>query len=455
MSKSNEGFNWLYIILGLIIVIGSLAVIFYTTSTKAIPTNSIVPNNTTVVNNSTSAYVLVPISITDPLFVPNNTKSINIYYSDIVVLTNHGKINLNQSGRFNLLNLTNYSKVLGFAKLKNGSTVIKIIINIKNGTIDVGNSTYNLTLPKNMTTNFSMWNNTSTIALIDLNPNIGEFYNDNLSNVTFGFNQTSRGIAINKSYSRYFNRSNMALNKRMKIDPVIYHRFIFQKNIDITSASVYSVSNDTVISISVKDISNHSVRLIRVDLLGMMNFNDYKFVSENGIINPNGMPINGQSSKGGRFNNLINLTGNMSYNNHTFKGNFTMNFSNFTKFINNSNQQIAIKHQLFMRGYPQMLNFLIGNNGELYLPFMHGFNNNMTNPGYILKPNESVTLYYNDTMSYVNPKLIENHGPAKYVKLYNISMNTNDIYLKPSNGTEYRIEVLGNDSTASYNVTAK
>lgn len=454
MSKSNEGFNWLYIIVGLIIVVGSLLVIFYTTSTKAIPSNSIVPNNTTVVNNSTSTYVSVPISITDPLFVPNNTRSINIYYSNIVVLTNHGKITLNQSGRFNLLNLTNYSKVLGFAKLKNGTTVIKTIINIKNGTIDVGNSTYNLTMPRNMTTNFSKWNSTSTIALIDLNPNIGEFYNNNLSNFTFEFNQTSRGIAINKSYSKYFNRSNMIQNKRFKINPVIYNRFIFQKNLNITSASVYSVSNDTVISISVKDISNHSVRLIRADLLGMMNFNDYRFMPMH-TINPNEILGNGQSSKfGAGFNDSIKVTKNFGYNNHTIKGNFTMNFSNFGKFINDTSHQSAMEHQLFMRGYPQMLNFLIGNNGELYLPFMHGFYNNITNQGYILKPNESVTLYYNESITYVNPKFIE-HGPAKFIKLYNISLNTSDIYLKPSNGTEYRIEVIGNDSSASYNVTAK
>jgi DNA-binding transcriptional ArsR family regulator len=137
-------------------------------------------------NNGKLSISYVPISITDPPQVPEGTQALYLNYSSLTVHTTQGNstqwLNLNSSGRLDLLSLVNKSQVIGLVGIEPNATVDQIRFNISSASIMIDNATYNVYIPtKEVLANVSgvkIVNDSSTI-LMDFEPTVTTIYTRN------------------------------------------------------------------------------------------------------------------------------------------------------------------------------------------------------------------------------------------------------------------------------------
>ncbi len=480
-NESSKGIKYIaYLIIGIILVI--LAIYIYTTPTnyKVVTTNSIVTNST----YSFYAPKNVSIEITDPLELPTNTTSLYINYTGFRLgLSNNSVINTNYRGRINLLNLSNYSQVLGVVKIKRGILINNITLYLENGHMSIGNKTYNLSTPNSFEFNSTLFNKSDLGLLIDLNPSVIQFYNSSENQSSFGFEPYGYALGLNKTY---LNKSDFILGKKLHVNFSINARLNqFKPNLTISNEKLVGYKNNsTLFSFTLTNNNNYPVTIRNVMLFGSMNIvglnytgitpmMPYKFgYNQSGKFNVNGSGFGyNQSSK---FN--INSSGkgisgviNSSYKikpifltNHSLISNTIINKivvnSSFSKFV-------------FNERYHNVLNFLISDNGELYIPHLNDMHQYI-NSGYVIAPHSNYTFVYLGEIylfnNYIHPINSKSNVAANASMLHgNISVKLTNyntsiripfnkpIAVVPINGSNYTMFINGERGVdVSVNLTA-
>ncbi|HUY70185.1 MAG TPA: winged helix-turn-helix domain-containing protein [Candidatus Baltobacteraceae bacterium] len=126
-----------------------------------------------------TSYAYMPVSITDPPIVPQGAQALYINYSSLNVYVNYKGgsewLDLNSSGRLDLMSLTNSSQVIGLAGIRLNSTVDSVRFNITSASITIGNVTYGVYVPggqvRTAVENSNVVNASSDL-LIDFSPTV-------------------------------------------------------------------------------------------------------------------------------------------------------------------------------------------------------------------------------------------------------------------------------------------
>lgn len=128
---------------------------------------------------SSAGASYIPISLTDPPHVPQGTQSLYINYSSLSVEVKNGHssswLDLNSSGRLDLMTLINESEVIGLANIKPNSTVEAIRFNITSSSITIDNATYDVYVPTQQVLadiGNGMIKNASSGILLDFEPTV-------------------------------------------------------------------------------------------------------------------------------------------------------------------------------------------------------------------------------------------------------------------------------------------
>ena len=128
----------------------------------------------------------VPVSITDPPYIPAGTNSVLLNYSSIIINYTYNRVNmtatLNSSGTINAISLVNVTRIIAMAKIRSGAVIKGVSINISSGSIQIGNATYPLTIPVKHFYTSVIGNgkvNSSTSILIDLSSVVVPYFSAN------------------------------------------------------------------------------------------------------------------------------------------------------------------------------------------------------------------------------------------------------------------------------------
>lgn len=101
-------------------------------------------------NASSDGTFYIPISITDPPQVPVGTQALYVNYSALNLLLNTTNgpvwVNVNSSGRLNLMSIINTSQIIGEIGIKPNSSVYAAKFIITSANIEIDNVTYNVEL---------------------------------------------------------------------------------------------------------------------------------------------------------------------------------------------------------------------------------------------------------------------------------------------------------------------
>ncbi|MCL4375820.1 helix-turn-helix domain-containing protein [Candidatus Marsarchaeota archaeon] len=128
-------------------------------------------------NTSSDGTFYIPISITDPPQVPVGTQALYVNYSALNLLLNTTNgpawVNVNSSGRLNLMSIINTSQIIGEIGIKPDSSVYAAKFIITSASMEINNVTYNVELTSgNLIANVENSGrlNSSSGLLLDLYP---------------------------------------------------------------------------------------------------------------------------------------------------------------------------------------------------------------------------------------------------------------------------------------------
>lgn len=472
MEKSKIG----YIIVGVII----LALLAYYSAISAKPSKAIVP--------SIPGYTVYA-ALTDPPHVPNGTQVLNMSYADVrfhVVGANYSEwITSASSGEVNLLGLVNISRLLGSVNVPHNALVNELAFNVTGLSIVVNGTSYPVAVPNStLTLHIAKGVNATSTVLADLSPTVVTIITNN-STPVFVMVPSVRAVIVPGVSSNLKSTGYEAVN-------ATEHEMLelARPNISITGASLSTVGNVTRISISVSNNANESVVLRNVLIFGNETATIYFNLSRGGFIMPmqerQPLPMGVNVSK---FGNSImpvmpnisqNLTPSLGNFGHVvpkmFNGNIEFNSTSFgdladyleehhgplnaTEFqaifgnvlgnaslripafahMNESqleeirnmaliNRKIMLEHTHF-----RVVNFLVGKNGTLILPFSQlEAVSDYYEGGYVLAPHTTATLTFDGKMTIGNSNIV----------------------LKFESGSTYRVIVIGEEGARAFtNVTA-
>ncbi|MGC8567711.1 MAG: hypothetical protein ACP5RP_00090 [Candidatus Micrarchaeia archaeon] len=475
-------------------------------------------NSTPIFNRSNFTQLVV--QITDPPLVPNGTQKLIVKYNYITVTGTDSNISSTNStlgedilnnGTINLMNLTSMAETVGVANISKNFKIKAIIINLKSANITIDNNTYELTLPSNvLEINASNISKNNTIIVLDMHPTVLQIYTS--GNNTYYTMVPS--VAVAGFERSEFNNSVMHLGAVTKLSVNVKKALKMEMaNISISGVELQVSGNRTYLAVSIKNNGNKNVRLKHVLLYGYM---EMKFpimpdaiqqsislgIKTNGYISTNiitvgantvlnsslkqiSQNITGNAGIKGnsriifngsdfRFGSLTNSTENRTILNElnitSENGSYETSIADFmnSKFardvlpsINYSERdsgkvwRIFANVKNFYNRNHNTLNFLVSGNGSMYLPFdMEELENDT---GYMLKPNSSVTLWFNGTIQYGNEKHIiplqnaNNSSSAGTV----IQRFEHGITIVPLVNQTYSVRVSGNrGAVATANVVA-
>lgn len=407
-------------------------------------------------NSANPGVSYIPISITDPPQVPPGTQALYINYSSLMIQVEYGNstewLNLNSSGRLDLMSLINESQVIGLAGIKPNSSIKAITFNITSSTITVDNVTYAVYVPVKhvmASLNNSKIINMSSGLLIDFTPVITIINTRNLtlfvlvpalkatvlsSPVGYGPNQISRvqltfpigKFPIEKSGNAFFST------------PPLPNLTVTNSSLDISGNSITfstTLSNDgsrniTIVNLQIRNNTTSQFSGSFVVSAGSGSMSGGPNILVTKIIRSNGIQGGGQTSLNYGDNLSTYPAGYTNIGNDTFElykqlnSSVVLNASAiYSDWIGSGANQIRItlpnptnniiisglnslsgpglamaKSNTYMYALsaPQGINFVVKNNATIspssQFVMLEGAPNKI---GYILPPHSSVKLSYN------------------------------------------------------------
>lgn len=247
----------------------STAVVYSTT----MPVTSILTSASTTLQPPQNTKT--PVAVTDPPEVPAGTSALVVAYSSVSVKPSSSGVagttwvNASGSGSINLMNVTNSSRVVGYANLSTGESVSAARINVTSAYIIVNGTKYNVTVPGQITSNATASSGvaSNSAVLVVVSPVVAATYNQNKT--SFAMATSSRALIWQNATAGLTLSVGTTLaingNARASIDASA-------PNITIASANLSASGNNmTMLKVRVDDNSNSVVRLTGVELYGPEN----------------------------------------------------------------------------------------------------------------------------------------------------------------------------------------
>ena len=219
----------------------------------------------------------VSILMTDPPHVPTGTQALIVSYSSLKVLISNstGRFwrQINATGTVNLLSLVNFSRNLSAFNLPANSLVEMMSINISNASITVNGTKYPVVLSNRSVSArvFYSGNSSSYNILFDMFPTVSAVVSGNQT--TFVMSPAATAATVDKHAQQLLGQtpgSNYGLAKLSDSDEHALSES--RANISITNASIMLIGNQTTISVTVSDNSNHSTGLFSAVVYGNASY---------------------------------------------------------------------------------------------------------------------------------------------------------------------------------------
>lgn len=356
-------------------------------------------------------YIAVNVLLTDPPHVPLGTKNLYINYTSIRLhVANSTKwISVNSSGSVDLMSLINVSKIIGLAKIPEGTNIDEVSFAIQNGYIYIGNSTYPLYITSNQITGtvagVKSVNSTEDI-LVDFSPAVLALYNNNT--VSFEMIPSLSAEVINrqqlipKGYGggTVFGIAGWTASQ-------------FWQGLNITSASIVSNGNLTKIKVVVEDSSNRSIDISHIQIFG----NEPMYLNQKALGNMSRNRTMAMIRQNGDFENAYNWTSGMANSSWPFylgreSGNRTgsagwvtvRGFFNMPRSIDANTMghieeagALSLAYRMSaMKNRLGVIDFIANKNETLTEPFLPIYPGTA---GYVVSPGQSATLEFNGTVT--------------------------------------------------------
>ena len=388
--------------------------------------------------NASAGTSYIPISITDPPQVPQGTQALYINYSSISVHVNYGNssgwLNLNSSGRLDLMGLINTSQVIGLAGIKPGSNINVIRFNITSASVTIDNITYGVHVPEKRVTAYITDNNvvnTSSDVLIDFTPTIAAI--DTQNNTMFILVPSLRAAILQDhdvvTQVNHGSRVELTFPLKRPINE-LFPNF----DLNTTANSILYLSNDSL-SFNVT-ISNRGKD--NITIIGMQVENDtgqtFDFPMreqvQTRIFLNHDMPMqyivrynhnitNNTSRFYEQFNSTLLINGSAMWAENVNPINITLQkpvndiiISNFGSHNN------GMQNYLFVLNKPNGINFIINSNGAVLLSSQYS-SSPMQKIGYTLRPESTAKFSYTGAFDIKDSGLSANQSNFKLIVFTN------------------------------------
>ncbi|MGC8479098.1 MAG: hypothetical protein ACP5M9_00290 [Candidatus Micrarchaeia archaeon] len=478
--------NILYVLLAIIILAGLYVAITYnnTITSSKVNTSNVSNTSKTSVQSSSQTELFVPIQLTDPPHVPYGTQALTISYSSFAVTENYQNgtstfVNINESGKINLMTLTNLTQVIGGVNIVSNSIISQVMFNVTSADITINNTNYTVNVPSSkIIANINSKNRlvvSNSSILLDFSPTIATIFTAN--STVFVLLPSVKAIIIGNSSMT--SKNNQNIGARFKLNASERQRLESSvPNLTIVSSSLSQSNSSTSFSVTVKNNGNQSVVLNHILLYGTIN--SKIIINNNPIIKINASAIGSERDHISIINSSSNLgigdnqklrvqttnappsisTGLNSQINTTVSVKLNTSSSDKSKNENNSyntstdssqtinssvisnldlnstdNSEINVEEHVGVNLVNfRVLNFLISQSGNLYLPSVYA-SADFKSPGYILLPGKNETFTFNGNIIFGH----ENSAVSAAIVP----------------GNNYNIRIIGEEGTsASENITA-
>lgn len=248
---------------GIVVIVVIIAAgAYFLSKGTGLPSNKQLNTSNTSKTITGTGGVSAPIFLTDPPYIPAGAQALIVSYSSLMVHTSGGAgsgwVNAAGNGTLDLLSVVNSSKVIGYVNVSANSTINIIRLNITSAKIIINGTAYNITISNgslNIPITGSTKINTTAGVLLDISPIVSAVYNQN--STSFVLASSARAVVVSNVNSwliRNIGISSLNASVKAKLRRAA-------PNITISSASISTVGNSTLISVTVKDNSNQSATL--------------------------------------------------------------------------------------------------------------------------------------------------------------------------------------------------
>jgi DNA-binding transcriptional ArsR family regulator len=376
--------------------------------------------------------------LTDPPEVPNGTQALNVTYSSIQAHVagggnESGWISGIGSGSLILMRLINTSQVIGTGNIPANASVDKVRFSITSAIIVINGTSYSVTVPSGQltasVTGSSKVNSNSSI-LMDISPVVAAIYTEN--STVFVMVPSLKAIVVGERDMPFHFGERRALAKE---DIEMLNRTT--PNVGIISANMSVTGNVTSLFVKVKNNANRTIFLNHVMVRGISSVfitpnsmhagaNRIEGVDIQGIPGPMMLGLSQRMLNGAltpsSMAGMLRLED--DYGRGANEGNMTINGVRVSngkgKWLDIRNMSVDDSHKMdllarigFQAKTLQVLNFIVGKNATLELPFLTAgitqtedsctnCYGNDSRAGYALQPGESVVLRFSDEILYAN-----------------------------------------------------
>ncbi len=215
----------------------------------------------------------IPISITDPPSVPVGTQALYMNYSSLMAhVVSKGSsewVDIDSSGRIDLMGLINVSQVIGGLNVSAGSVIDAVAFNISSASTTIDNTTYPVRLLRDRVV-ASVENNTrlnsSSGVLLDFSPVVVESYTGNVTSFVMipsvrAVLMPYQGKSIKNLHQGIFGQVRYPL-------PPIYRHAFAASNITVSNQSLSISGGNLSFVFSLSDTGSKNVTVIGVALEG-------------------------------------------------------------------------------------------------------------------------------------------------------------------------------------------
>ena len=387
--------------------------------------------------------VSVPIGITDPPHVPNGTTSLVISYSSLQVHTvgqdSSQWISSNTSGTLNLMTLVNVTQTIAGVSLPANSTVDQVKFNIDSATITINGTTSNVTVPSGeviANLHGSQRFNSSSQILVDISPTVITIFTSN--STVFVLVPSVRAVIIPSNNINLHVGERTDLNASDRGDLAVANA-----KISLSNLSLSANNSATTLKLTVTNNGNQSVIIRHILLKGAESVNlNLNITAGHNMTdntnNPEDVNVSGHLDVSNHMNSSnnanvsvhvkisknignsihANVYGNASAYRHAVTGLNSSHDLNVGLAGNGSELNINMRDLEHFR----VLNFLIGANGTLSLPFTLSDVENSS--GFTLSPGASHTFVFSGTVVFGKGHLSVSLVPGQNYTVYVIGEET-------------------------------
>jgi hypothetical protein len=224
-------------------------------------------------NSHGSASVGIPIEITDPAYLPGNTTSLSLTFSNVsAYLNGSGWVRGSGFGPVNLLQLHNESETVSVLDIPNNSIIREVMLGIGSAEIEINGTAYSIILPGDAIYT-QLANRTSAKAnssiLVDLSPIV---LAPPATNNVLQMRCTPRGYLVSGGGIEFVGQRREVTNMSGIETPSYAGSTAAADTLSIENATVSTAANSTDISIGVSSSSPLGAEVNSVVIMGAERF---------------------------------------------------------------------------------------------------------------------------------------------------------------------------------------